>query len=56
MKLEDFNLTKDELVNMAETYMNETFKRYDFIADTSSDMYLYDEDGGETEDTDDELG
>ena len=46
MKLEDFNLTKDELINMAETYMNETFKRYDFVADTSSDMYIYDEDGG----------
>lgn len=46
MKLEDFNLTKDELINMAETYMNETFKRYDFIADTSSDMYIYDENGG----------
>ncbi|MBP3234055.1 MAG: acetylornithine/succinylornithine family transaminase [Eubacterium sp.] len=43
MKLKDFNLTKEELVEIAETYMNETFKRYDFIADESHDMFLYDE-------------
>ena len=43
MKLKDFNLTKEELVEMAETYMNETFKRYDFIADESHDMFIYDE-------------
>ena len=43
MKLKDFNLTKEELVEMAEKYMNETFKRYDFIADESHDMYIYDE-------------
>ena len=43
MLLKDFNLTKDELVEMAEKYMNETFKRYDFIVDESHDMYLIDE-------------
>lgn len=43
MKLKDFNLTKDELIEMADKYMNETFKRYDFVADESHDMYLYDE-------------
>ena len=46
MILKDFNMTKDELVETAEKYMNETFKRYDFIADTSSDMYITDENGG----------
>ena len=43
MKLKDFNLTKDELIEMAETYMNETFKRYDFIVDESHDVNLIDE-------------
>ncbi len=46
MKLKDFNLTKDELIEMADKYMNETFKRYDFVADESHDMYLYDENEG----------
>ena len=46
MKLKDFNLTKDELIEMADKYMNETFKRYDFVADESHDMYLYDENDG----------
>lgn len=47
MKLEDFKMTKDELVETAEKYMNETFKRYDFIADTCKDMYIFDENGNE---------
>ncbi len=46
MKLKDFNLTKDELIEMADKYMNETFKRYDFVADESHDIYLYDENDG----------
>lgn len=45
MKAKDFNLTKEELVEMAEKYMNETFKRYDFIADSTSGVYVYDENG-----------
>lgn len=47
MKLKDYNLTKAELIEMAEKYMNETFKRYDFIADATRDEYIIDEDGGE---------
>ncbi|MCR5542876.1 MAG: aspartate aminotransferase family protein [Eubacterium sp.] len=39
----DFNMSKEELISTAEKYMNETFKRYDFIADRSEDMFLYDE-------------
>ena len=38
-------LSKEELVEMAEKYMNETFKRYDFIADSTSGVYVYDENG-----------
>ena len=45
MKAKDFNLSKEELVVMAEKYMNETFKRYDFIADSTSGVYVYDENG-----------
>ena len=41
----DFNLSKEELIEMAEKYMNETFKRYDFIADSGKDQYLIDENG-----------
>ena len=47
MILKDFNMTKDDLVSTAEKYMNETFKRYDFIADKAKDEYIIDEDGGE---------
>ena len=47
MILSDFGMNKDELVATAEKYMNETFKRYDFIADKCKDEYIYDEDGGE---------
>ena len=45
MKLKDFNLTKDEMVATCEKYMNEQFKRFDFIAESGKDMYLYDENG-----------
>ena len=47
MILSDFGMNKDELIATAEKYMNETFKRYDFIADKCKDEYIYDEDGGE---------
>ena len=47
MKLKDLNMTKDELVATAEKYMNETFKRYDFIADETKGMNIIDENGGE---------
>ncbi len=47
MILSDFGMNKDELVATAEKYMNETFKRYDFIADKCKDEYIYDEEGGE---------
>ena len=36
----DFNMSKEELISTAETYMNETFNRYDFIAERSADMFL----------------
>ena len=45
MKLKDFNMTKDEMVATCEKYMNEQFKRFDFIAESGKDMYLFDENG-----------
>ncbi len=39
--------TKEELKDMAEKYMNETFPRFDFIAKSGKGMYLYDEKGEE---------
>lgn len=45
MKLADFGITKDELEETAEKYLNETFKRYDFAAESGKGMYLYDEKG-----------
>ena len=47
MILKDFGMTKEQLVETAEKYMNETFKRYDFVCDSSKDEYLYGEDGTE---------
>ena len=41
----DKEYTKEELKQIAETYMNETFPRYDFIATRGEGMYLYDENG-----------
>ncbi len=48
MKLEDFNMTKQELMETAEKYLNESLmKRYDIVAETGHDMYLVDADGDE---------
>ena len=47
MKIEDFGMNKEQLVETAEKYMNETFKRYDFICDGGKDQFLYDEEGTE---------
>ena len=43
MKIEYFGMNKEQIVETAEKYMNETFKRYDFICDGCIDQYLYDE-------------
>ncbi|MBQ9871529.1 MAG: aspartate aminotransferase family protein [Eubacterium sp.] len=41
----DKEYSKEELKEIAETYMNETFPRYDFIAASGKGMNLYDENG-----------
>lgn len=45
MKLKETGLTKEELKAKVNQYMIETYERFDFIAQTGKDMYLYDEDG-----------
>ncbi|MDK2941002.1 aspartate aminotransferase family protein [Acetobacterium carbinolicum] len=45
MKLKDTGLTKEELKQKVNTYMIETYERFDFIAETAKDMYIYDENG-----------
>ena len=47
MKIQDFNLSKEEFVEITKKYMNETFPRYDFVVNESKDMNLIDENGGE---------
>ncbi len=45
MKLKDTKLTNDELKKLVSTYMIDTYERFDFVAETAKDMYLYDENG-----------
>lgn len=43
MKLKDTGLTKEQLINDANTYMMELATRFDLIAETSKGMYIYNE-------------
>ena len=45
MKLKDTGLTSQELKDMVNKYMVETYERYDFIAERAEGMYIYDEEG-----------
>lgn len=45
MKLKEAGLTPGELKEIVNRYMIETYERFDFIAETAKDMYLYDEKG-----------
>ncbi|MDE6024331.1 MAG: aspartate aminotransferase family protein [Lachnospiraceae bacterium] len=45
MKLNDFNMTKEELENLYNTYFYETFKRFDFVAENGEASYVIDENG-----------
>lgn len=47
MKLEDFDMTKDELKELYDTYFYETFKRFDFVAEKGDGSYITDETGRE---------
>ena len=45
MKLKDTGLTKEELKGIVNKYMIETYERFDMVAQTAKDMYIYDENG-----------
>ena len=45
MLLKETGLTREELKGKAKKYMIETYERFDFIAETGKDMYIYDEEG-----------
>ncbi|MDO4474907.1 MAG: acetylornithine/succinylornithine family transaminase [Eubacteriales bacterium] len=45
MKLQETGLTAQELKDIVNKYMIETYARYDFIAERADGMYLYDEEG-----------
>lgn len=41
MKLIDTGLTEEEIKDLAKEYMIETYERYDFVAETAKDQYIY---------------
>ena len=45
MKLKDTGLTAQELKDLVNKYMIETYERFDFVAETAKDQYIYDENG-----------
>ena len=45
MKLKDTGLTAQDIKDKVKKYMVETYERFDFLAETAKDMYLYDENG-----------
>lgn len=47
MKANDFGKTKEDIKELYNTYFYETFKRFDFVAETGSGSYIIDEDGKE---------
>jgi len=45
MKLKDTGLTAQDIKDKVSKYMIETYERFDFIAETAKDQYVYDEKG-----------
>ena len=45
MKLKDTGMTAEELKAKVKKYMIETYERYDFVAETAKDQYMYDANG-----------
>ncbi|MCI5900144.1 MAG: acetylornithine/succinylornithine family transaminase [Firmicutes bacterium] len=45
MKLKDTGFTAQDIKDKVNKYMIETYERFDFLAETGKDMYLYDENG-----------
>lgn len=45
MRLKDTGLSARDIKEKVKQYMIETYERFDFVAETAKDMYLYDTDG-----------
>lgn len=45
MRLKDVDMTKEEIKELVDTYMIETYKRFDFVCEKAEGMYFYDENG-----------
>lgn len=45
MKLKDTGLTAQQIKDLVNKYMIETYERFDFLAETAEGMYIYDENG-----------
>ena len=45
MKLKDTGLTFQDIKDKLDKYMIETYERFDFLAETAKDQYMYDENG-----------
>ena len=45
MKLADTGLTAQDIKDKVNKYMIETYERFDFLAETAKDQYIYDEKG-----------
>ena len=45
MKLKDTGLTAEQIKALVKKYMIETYERFDFIAETAREQYIYDENG-----------
>ena len=48
MRLKDTGLTAQDIKDKVNKYMIETYERFDFLAETASGMYMYDENGPHT--------
>ncbi|MEE1197012.1 MAG: acetylornithine/succinylornithine family transaminase [Lachnospiraceae bacterium] len=45
MRLKDTGLTAQDIKDKVNKYMIETYERFDFLAETAKDMYIFDENG-----------
>ena len=45
MKLKDTGLTFQDIKDKVDKYMIETYERFDFLAETAKNQYMYDENG-----------
>lgn len=45
MRLNETGYSAEQIKDLASRYMIETYERFDFLADTAKDQYIYDENG-----------